>query len=479
MIADKLRKSILQAAIQGKLTEQLSSDGDVHELLDNIHVEERFPDDISFDLPNNWCWVRFGDVCHIARGGSPRPISRYITDSADGVNWIKIGDTDKNDKYINQTKEKIIIDGVSKSRMVHAGDLLLTNSMSFGRPYILNIDGCIHDGWLVFSQYEDSFNKDFLYHLITSKFVYYQFCGVVSGAVVKNLNKDKVADSVFPLPPLAEQQRIVERLEKVLPSIAALEKDESKLDTLQQSFPKKMKDSLLQAAIQGKLTEQLASDGSAQDLLKDIQAEKKRLIKEGKIKKERPLPEITEDEIPFDIPENWCWVRLGGIGNYRKGPFGSALTKSMFIPNGNGAVKVYEQKNAIQKDPMLGNYFISKKYYDEHMKGFTVRPKDIIISCAGTIGESYIMPATARIGIINQALMRVRLYNAINKSFFLLCFDYAIMHSSYKGKGTAIKNIPPFSILKNLVIPLPPLEEQKRIVARLEELLPKCDELGV
>ena len=162
-------------------------------------------------------WVRLGDICEIARGGSPRPIKDFITTADDGVNWIKIGDTEKNGKYISSTAEKIKPSGVSKSRLVHAGDFLLTNSMSFGRPYILKIDGCIHDGWLVISQPNEVFDKDYLYWLLSSGFAYTQFCGKVSGAVVKNLNSDKVANSVFPLPPLAEQKRIVAKLEEILP----------------------------------------------------------------------------------------------------------------------------------------------------------------------------------------------------------------------------------------------------------------------
>jgi type I restriction enzyme S subunit len=211
--------------------------------------------------------------------------------------------------------------------------------------------------------------------------------------------------------------------------------------------------------------------------LKEIQKEKARLIKEGKIKKEKPLPEITEDEIPFEIPDNWCWVRLGDVGNYKKGPFGSSLTKSMFIPDGERSIKVYEQKNAIQKDHSIGDYYIDESYYQSTMKGFTVAGGDIIISCAGTIGESYILPSDARIGIINQALMRVRVFNCLDKSFFLKVFDYAISSKEAKGKGSAIKNIPPFEILKNILIPLPPVSEQHRIIERLEQILPELDKL--
>ena len=226
-----MQKSILQMAIQGKLVEQRPEEGTAAELLsvaktnDNVDgqrvkqkvITDITDDDIAFELPDSWEWVKLGPVCTIARGGSPRPIKDYITTSDDGVNWIKIGDTEKNGKYISSTSEKIKPSGVSKSRMVHPGDFLLTNSMSFGRPYILKIDGCIHDGWLVISQSAEVFDQDYLYWMLSSGYAYSQFCGKVSGAVVKNLNSDKVANSVFPLPPLAEQKRIVARLEELLP----------------------------------------------------------------------------------------------------------------------------------------------------------------------------------------------------------------------------------------------------------------------
>ncbi|MCD8301137.1 MAG: restriction endonuclease subunit S, partial [Clostridiales bacterium] len=139
----------------------------------------------AFEIPRSWEWVRLGTICNVARGGSPRPIKQYLTDADDGINWIKISDSDKGGKYISSAKEKIIPEGIQKSRLVYKGDFLLTNSMSFGRPYILQIDGCIHDGWLVLSEYQQCFDIDYLYHLLSSSFIYYQFCRIVSGAVVK------------------------------------------------------------------------------------------------------------------------------------------------------------------------------------------------------------------------------------------------------------------------------------------------------
>ena len=178
-------------------------------------IERCIDDELPFEIPESWGWVRLGTVLEIARGGSPRPIKEYLTNAKDGINWIKIGDADKGGKYIYKTKEKIKPSGVKKSRFVHSGDFLLTNSMSFGRPYILQTDGCIHDGWLVLSDRHHCYIVDFLYYLLSSPFAYYQFCENVSGAVVKNLNSDKVSNSVFPLPPISEQCRIVNKIKEL------------------------------------------------------------------------------------------------------------------------------------------------------------------------------------------------------------------------------------------------------------------------
>lgn len=240
-----------------------------------------------------------------------------------------------------------------------------------------------------------------------------------------------------------------------------------------------LKKSILQYAMQGKLIPQNPNDEPASELLKRIKAEKEQLIKDGKIKKEKPLPPITEDEIPFKIPSSWVWCRVNDIGVYKKGPFGSALTKKIFVPKGNDTVKVYEQKNAIQKDYTLGEYYISKEYYEKSMKGFTVSSGDIIVSCAGTIGETYVMPENIELGIINQALMRMTITKEIDLKYFLMYFDIILKRDSKTySKGSAIKNIPPFEIFKPMLVPLPPLAEQQRIVEKLEEILPLLEEYG-
>ena len=175
-------------------------------------------------IPENWNCVRFGEKVKIYRGGSPRPIQNYITTSSNGVNWIKIGDVGENDKYIHSTQEKIIPEGVSKSREVHVGDFILSNSMSFGRPYILDIDGCIHDGWLTIQDYKNTFATEYLYYLLSSDQVYQQYLSMAAGSSVKNLNKDKVSALNVIYPNIPEQNRIAEALSDVDSMISSLEK---------------------------------------------------------------------------------------------------------------------------------------------------------------------------------------------------------------------------------------------------------------
>ena len=163
---------------------------------------------------SKWPEVALGDIFDIARGGSPRPIDDYITDADDGVNWISISDASDSEKFITKTKKKIIKEGVARSRSVKSGDFLLTNSMSFGRPYIMATDGCIHDGWLVLSKKNDSINQDYFFHLLGSESTYRKFKSLAAGAVVKNLNIDLVKSVTIPLPPLEEQKRIAAILDK-------------------------------------------------------------------------------------------------------------------------------------------------------------------------------------------------------------------------------------------------------------------------
>lgn len=210
-----VKAKILDLAMQGKLVSQEPTDEPAADMLRRVNPKAKIITDNphSRNLPTNWILCRFGDIADISRGGSPRPIKSYITNDCNGINWIKIGDADG--KYINSTKEKIIPAGVKMSREVKKGEILLTNSMSFGKPYILNINGCIHDGWLVLSPKGNSYDKDFLYYLLSSKIAYSQFAEQAGGAVVSNLNSDKVANTLFPLLSISEQQRIVGKIEEL------------------------------------------------------------------------------------------------------------------------------------------------------------------------------------------------------------------------------------------------------------------------
>lgn len=240
---------------------------------------------------------------------------------------------------------------------------------------------------------------------------------------------------------------------------------------------KKIREAIIQAALEGKITETLSSDTSPSESIKQFQKQKEILLKKKNMKDRNKFDPIKEEELPFEIPNTWQWIRINDIGIYKKGPFGSALTKGIFVPKSKDAIKVYEQKNAIQKNWKLGDYYIKRDYYETKMSGFSVEAGDIIVSCAGTIGETYIMPEDIETGIINQALMRMNIVPSLNVEYFLMVFDHILKEEAKKNSGgTAIKNIPPFEVFKAMPIPLPPVEEQARIVARVDELMAKIDE---
>jgi len=252
------KSKILDLAIRGKLVPQNPNDEPASVLLERIRAEKEelikqgkikrdkkesvifkgddnsyyekignditcINDEIPFETPINWQWVRLGSTVGIERGGSPRPIKSYITTDSNGINWIKIGDVDKDGKYITNTKEKIKPTGLKKSREVYPGDFLLTNSMSFGRPYISKIYGCVHDGWLVLRNPDVVFDINFLYYLLSSNYLYNQFVTKASGSTVDNLNIDKVSSALICLPPLKEQTMIVHQIEKLMKLIQQFE----------------------------------------------------------------------------------------------------------------------------------------------------------------------------------------------------------------------------------------------------------------
>ena len=197
------------------------------------------------EIPEDWEVKRFGDYASIVRGGSPRPIQNFLTTNSDGINWIKIGDVKPEDKYIVSTEEKIIPEGKSRSREVHKGDFILSNSMSFGRPYILQIDGCIHDGWLAIQNYQDTFDTDFLYYLLGSDEIFQQYIEMAAGSSVQNLNKEKVAKLIVPILNKNEQTAIA----NVLSSM------DKEIETLNAKLKKyrNLKTAMMQQLLMGKI----------------------------------------------------------------------------------------------------------------------------------------------------------------------------------------------------------------------------------
>lgn len=497
MTPQELKNSILQLAIQGKLVEQRPEEGTAEELCQllqakkqhlikegKIKKEKSLPeiteDDTPFDIPENWKWVRLGYLVQVIGGIS------YNKDdiTKEGLRILRGGNI-QNMKVLVEDDDVFLPPKYdNEDKRIRLGDILIVASTGsktvIGKAGYVDRDipNTMIGAFLRICRSYSLEIVDYLRYIFDSNLYRMHIRDKSQGTNINNVKETYITELAIPLPPLAEQKRIVAKIEELLPYIERYEKAWSKLEDLNKRFPIDLQKSILQMAIQGKLVEQRPEEGTGEELYQQIQDEKQRLIKEGKIKKEKPLPEITEDEIPFDIPENWKWALFGELGNYKKGPFGSALTKDMFVPKGNGAVKVYEQKNAIQKNASIGDYYITREYFETKMSSFEVHPGDVIVSCAGTIGEAFVLPDNIEQGIINQALMRMRLFKPIYVPYFLMYFDVVLKQNARSGsKGSAIKNIPPFDVLKRYPVPLPPLAEQKRIVDKLEKILPLCEKL--
>ena len=529
MTAQQLKNSILQLAVQGKLVPQDPNDEPASVLLERIRKEkealikakkikkeknpsvifrgadntpyekignEVVPLDIPFDIPDSWEWIRFSNLVDYSMGKTPpRKESIYWDNPA--FPWVSIADM-VSDGNVTVTKECIseyAANNVFKEKISPIGTLIMSFKLTVGKVSILGINAYHNEAIISIFPFVDD-------RRITTSYLFKVLplisqTGDTKTAIKGNtLNSDSLDNLLIPLPPLEEQQRIVQKIDELTPVLLAYEKSETESRKLDTVFPGQLKKSILQWAVQGKLVSQDENDEPAEMLLKRIRAEKEALVKAGKIKRDKHESVIfrrdnshyekcgheevcIDDEIPFEVPKTWGWIRLNDIGEYRKGPFGSSLTKGMFVPKSENSIKVYEQKNAIKKDHTLGSYYITKEYYNRAMSGFTVLPGDIIVSCAGTIGETYILPDDIELGIINQALMRMRIYAPISIEFFLLYFDYVLKETAKEGsKGSAIKNIPPFEIFKKLLLPIPPLDEQKRIVEKVAMLSEICDNMS-
>lgn len=479
MIAEKLRKAVLQAAIQGKLTEQLPEDGDARDLLKEIQQEKArlvkegkvkkeplLPpikeEDIPFEIPLNWVWCRLGELIELISGQDMQ--SHFYHTANSGVPYITGASNFSNGQLtINRYT------GKPKS-IAYQGDLLLTCKGTVGEMAFLNEEK-VHIARQVMAVRKIvGVNLSYI-QLFLSYYVYE--LNALAKSMIPGISRSSVLFAMVPLPPLAEQLRIIEKSENIQLEITKLEADESKLEALQKAFPKQLKNAILQAAIQGNLTEQLPEDGDARDLLKQIQQEKASLVKAGKLKRENLLASITEDEIPFDIPDNWAWVRLADCCDMNTGNSIPKHTKEYKY-----SIKIDGLPYIATKDVSFDNSidYENGVYIPFGEPNFRVAPQNSILLCieGGSAGR--------KIGIIDQdvcfgnKLCKFEPITIIPKLIFYYLQSSAFQ-SQFVSEMTGIIGGVGVNRIKNLPIPIPPIEEQQRIVDRMDQLLPLCEKL--
>ena len=486
MTPEQLKVSILQYAIQGKLVEQRPEEGTGEELYRQIQAEKQklikagkikkdkplpeiAEDEIPFDIPESWKWVRIGTVATIL-GGKRIPAGRKLSSNDTGYIYIRV--SDMKDGYVStenlQYVPEDIFPSISKY-IIHKEDVFITVAGTIGRVGKIHpeLDGANlteNADRLVFSLMD----QDWLIKCMQSSLVQNQIADATTKVGQPKLAIIRIQNMLIPLPPLAEQKRIVAKIEELLPYIDRYAASYERLEQVNTEFPENMKKSVLQYAIQGKLVEQRPEEGTAEELYRQIQAEKKRLIKEGKIKKEKPLPEIAEDEIPFDIPESWKWVRLGDCTGYSQtkpkiSP--KDITENMWsldledIQKESGAIltRITASERKITGDKVL--------FYKGQVLYSKLRPylKKILVAPDNGICTPELVPFNTYLVYANYIVYVLRSPH----------IDYAVNSVTYGVKMPRVGT----ETMVNLLIPLPPLAEQKRIVAKLEEILPLCERL--
>ena len=460
MFADKLKKSLLQAAIQGQLTEQLPTDGDARDLLKKIRAEKAklvaekkikaekplppiSDNEIPFDLPDNWCWCRLNEVIYSVGSKANQILSKEVQ---------------KTGKYPAVSQGQQFIDGYTNSddKLIYDVPLIMfgdhtRNVKYIDFPFVISADG-----------------TKFLKPILVEPRYFYWWL-VLTASLLHNRGYNRhyrlLKLELFPLPPPAEQERIVKKLDALLSQVDELAKDERELVELEETFPRRMRNSLLQAAIQGKLTEQLPSDGNARDLLKKIRAEKAKLLAEKKIKAEKTLPPVTDDEIPFNLPDNWCWCRLDDIGTFISGytPKSNELTTQGKIPY----FKVADMNTAGNEIWLTKTkLYLKNNTARIYEKNTIVYPKN-----GGAIftNKKRLLQQDSVVDLNTGGYKAIESLNLMYVFNYFLTIDFRLFY-----KGTAVPTLDNKQ-LRELLFPLPPLAEQERIVERLNELLPLCE----
>lgn len=486
MTPQELKASILDLAIRGKLVPQSLKEGTGDELYEQIKSEDSqassskrkgkskniiLPiqeNDIPFDIPDTWKWVRLGTIgyTNIGLTYSPKDV---VTD---GTVVLRSSNIQNDNMYYNDIV-RVKMD-IPDNKMCHIGDILICarngSKRLVGKAAIVDKDGMSFGAFMAIFR---SPCNEYILQVINSAYFRNSLLGVTGTTTINQITQDMLKNALVPLPPLAEQKRIVAKIEELLPLIDRYEQAWSKLEDFNKRFPVDMQKSILQTAIQGKLVPQLPEEGTGEELFQQIQAEKQALIKAGKIKKEKPLPEITEDEIPFDIPESWKWVRVAQIVTLNpKNDLDDDLEVA-FIPI------------PCVQDGFRNQHTFEIKKWKEIKKGFTH-------FADGDIGVAKITPCfqnrksvifknlISGYGAGTTELTVVRTINETVLPEYLLWFfksEYFIANGVKSFTGTAGQQRIHKDYLATCLIPLPPLAEQKRIVAKLKEILPLCERL--
>ena len=457
VICDDLRAAILQAAMTGKLTEQLDSDDD-SEIIKNEILNERsaykeckflenIEDDVAF--PDTWQYLRAGEVFELTTGDKILKGDKMPLMDAKYFRGKQTSYTDKGN-LANSGDVLILVDGENSGEV-----FLCSESGYMGSTFKkLFIPKCI--------------NKDFaLYFLEMNR---RELRENKRGAAIPHLDKKVFFNFILPIPPLAEQKRIVGKIDELMARVADLEKSADALASLKKSFPSDVRDALLQAAMQGKLTEQLPEDGDAGDLLERIKVEKEKLVVEGKIKKQKPLAPIAEDEIPFEIPENWRWVRLWDLFQFINGDRGKNYpSKDKLYASGEipfiSAINMYN--GTVRKDNLL---YADKMTYDRLGSG-KLNENDFAICIRGSLGKYCKYPY--KIGAIASSLVIMRKYSELILDDYIdmyLRSPLLVSEIHEKNNGTAQPNLSA-AVFASFLIPIPPLAEQKRIADCLNSLI--------
>ena len=468
MKSEDLKKSILQYAMQGKLVAQDPNDEPASELLKRIKTEKEqlikdgkikkekplpkiTKDEIPYDLPQGWEWVRLGNIIKISSG-----------------NFLPAEKMNQNGK--------IPVYGGNGINGYHDEYLIDKPTLIIGRVGFYC--GCVHlskgKAWVTDNAFITQFSENNIDIKFLQWLLIFSDLGKNDNATAQPVvSGKKIYPLVVPLPPLAEQKRIVEKLEEILPLVDEYGKNEEILSEMNQKLPKQIRQSILQYAVQGKLVEQNPQDEPASELLKRIKAEKDQLIKEGKIKKEKPLPPITQDEIPYDLPQGWEWVKLGDLCQINPRNFIPDTTESGFIPM------------TLIKDGFNNSHSFEIRKWSEIKKGFThFQNNDIVIAkitpCFQNRKSAIIQNLPNGIGAGTTELHVIRdNTNIINMKYLLLNFktEYFIQNGIKIFTGTAGQQRIGKEYIANYLIPLPPLAEQKRIVSKVKELMQLVDKL--